>query len=123
MWVNLLGVALVLPRFRHGEQLSGLGEAVGALAVGEHPVVANAVEAFWQDVGEETPDELARRQHHDFEAAGAVDAIVLVFERDGRRVGGDQSAVQPGGEPFASTDVAGLGTFERFREAISSSMR
>ena len=52
MWVNLLGVALVLPRFRlgdrcgHGEQLSGLGEAVGALAVGEHPVVANAVEAF-----------------------------------------------------------------------------
>ena len=67
MWVNLLGVALVLPRFRlgdrcgHGEQLSGLGEAVGALAVGEHPVVANAVEAFWQDVGEETPDELARR--------------------------------------------------------------
>ena len=49
--VNLRGVALVALRFWlgdrrwHGEQLPCLGHVVGTLAVGEHPVVADAVSA------------------------------------------------------------------------------
>ena len=47
-------------RSRHRQQLSRLGDIVGTVAVGEQPVVADAVKALGQHVGEEPADELAR---------------------------------------------------------------
>ena len=66
----------------HGEQLARLGDALGAIAVGEQAVVADAKKAFRQHVHEETPDELADFERHRLPAARTVDAIVLPSERD-----------------------------------------
>ena len=46
-------------RFCNGEQLTGAGDVVGARTAGEQTVVTDAVEALWQDVDQETADELA----------------------------------------------------------------
>ncbi len=43
------------------EQLARSGEVLGARAVGEEPVVSDAVEALGQDVDEEASDELRYR--------------------------------------------------------------
>ena len=59
----------------------------GAIAVGEQAVVADAVEAFGQDVHQEAADELGRRQRHGLVAAGPFDPVVLLFERHAHRVG------------------------------------
>ena len=45
-------------RFCNGEQLARLGDIVGARAAGEQAVVADAVEAVWQDMDQESADEL-----------------------------------------------------------------
>lgn len=45
--------------FCSSEQLAGAGDVAGASAFGEQPVVADAVQPFWQHVNEETTDELA----------------------------------------------------------------
>ena len=50
---------------RHGEEFSGaryLGLARGTC---EQAVVTNAVEALWQDMEQESPNELVRGEHHD----------------------------------------------------------
>ena len=69
----------------------------------------------WAARGEEAADELARRQRHDLEAPGAVDAIVLVFERDGARVGGDEAAVRDGDAVRVARQIGehGFGPAER----------
>src|SRR3974390_1838485 len=41
-----------------GEQLARTSDVVGANALGEQAVVADAMQAFWQHVDEETADEL-----------------------------------------------------------------
>ena len=46
------------------EQVSGLGDIVFAGVVGEEAVMADAVEAVWQGVDEEAPDELCNLQGH-----------------------------------------------------------
>jgi len=56
--VRLVGVLGRLFAARHGEQLAGLGEAGGAIAVGEEAVVADAMEALGEHVHQETADEL-----------------------------------------------------------------
>ena len=43
---------------RHVEQVAGVGDVVRAAAIGEEPVVADAVEAVGQDVDQEAADEL-----------------------------------------------------------------
>ena len=80
-------------RRRHGQQRAG--DVIGAVAVGEQAIVADSVEAFWQDVQQEAPDDLARMQAHRLPALGPVvpearilsDAVVLPAERDATVVG------------------------------------
>jgi hypothetical protein len=43
---------------RHGEQLAGARDVGGAVAVGEQPVVTDAMQALGQHMHEEAPDEL-----------------------------------------------------------------
>src|SRR5688572_31779230 len=66
--------------WRHGEQLPGSRNQAHAVAVGEQAVMADAVEAFGQHMHEEAPDELVRAERHGLEAAGAIDAVVLISE-------------------------------------------
>jgi hypothetical protein len=68
---------------RHGEQLastSDIGSAV--FAVGEQPVVTDAMEAFGQHMDQEAPDELMCRQGHGLVPAGPLDPVILPFEGD-----------------------------------------
>ena len=51
------------------------------------------MEAFWQNVDQETADELARLERHLFIAAGSFDPVVLVGEGHAAVVGGDQTTV------------------------------
>ena len=52
------------------EQFAGRGDVLGAVAVGEEPVVADAVEALGQHVHQEPADELVRVKRHRLPAAG-----------------------------------------------------
>src|SRR5271166_2755870 len=80
----------------HAEELAGARDVVGAGGSGEQAVVADAVEAFGQDVGEEATDELVRAERHDLLARAAVGAVVLVPEGDALLVERDQPAVGDG---------------------------
>src|SRR5437016_11224994 len=80
-------------RGRRIEQLACPRDVLGARGAGEETVVADAVEASWQDVDEEATDELARGERHDLVAGAAVGSIVLVFEGDALLVERDQPAV------------------------------
>jgi histidinol dehydrogenase len=40
-----------------GQETASQGDIVGAVAIGEHAVVADAVKAFGEDVDQEAPDE------------------------------------------------------------------
>ena len=62
---------------RHGEQLADARDVVGAIAIGEKPIVADAMEPFRQDVHQEAPDELVRVQRHRHVPARSVDPIIL----------------------------------------------
>ena len=52
-------------RFCNGEQLTRTCDVVGARAFGEQAVVADAMEAFWQHVDQESADELVCGERHD----------------------------------------------------------
>src|SRR5262249_38713356 len=72
-------------------------ELLGArVTIDEQAEVPDAVEALGQDVHEEPPNELAWLQGHGFVPVRAFEPVILVFERDAVRVGGDQSAVGDG---------------------------
>jgi hypothetical protein len=88
--------ALVLAWDRHGEQFARAGDVVGADAACEQSVMADAVKTCWQDMDEEAADELAGREPHDLLPRGAIDAVILVFERDAGVVAGKQAAVGDG---------------------------
>src|SRR6266550_869507 len=64
----------------HVEQAAHSGDVVGARAAGEQAVVANAVEAVRQDVGQESADELGGGECHDLLALTTFSAIVLPSE-------------------------------------------
>jgi hypothetical protein len=83
-------------RFCNGEQLTRTCDVVGARAFGEQAVVADAVEAFWQHVDQESADELAGSECHDLLAAATLGAIVLPSEGDALLIEGDQAAVGDG---------------------------
>jgi hypothetical protein len=80
-------------RLCSGEQLAGAGDVVGAGAFGEQAVVADAMQAFWQHVDEETADELEGGDRHLLVSIAALDAVVLPLEGDAALVAGDQAAV------------------------------
>src|SRR5271166_4103930 len=69
------------------------GDVLGAVGVGEEPVVADAVEALGQHVQEKAPDELVRVKPHRLPAARTV-AIVFPAERDAGVVGCNEAAVR-----------------------------
>src|SRR6266851_1757013 len=69
------------------------GDVVGARATGEQAIMADAVEATWQDVDQEAADELAGGQCHELLAIKTIGAIVLPSEGHAGAVAGDQPAV------------------------------
>ena len=78
---------------RHREQLASACDVGGAVAVGEQPIVSDAMEALGQHVDQEATDELVGRQRHRLVAARSLDPIVLVLEGDVVLVGGQQPAI------------------------------
>src|ERR1700674_4796449 len=57
------GVTIELAlRFCSGKQLTGACDVVGTRAFGEQAVVADAMQAFWQQVDQESADELVRAE-------------------------------------------------------------
>src|SRR5271157_665256 len=66
----------------HRQELAAQGNFVGAVAVGEQPIMTNAVESVRQHVEQKTTDELAGRKPHDLVFAVAVRAVVLPPKAD-----------------------------------------
>ena len=62
---------------RQGEQLARVRNVSRSVAVGEQPIVSDAMEALRQYVDQEAPDELGGRQRHRLVAGGPLDPIVL----------------------------------------------
>ncbi len=77
----------------HGEQLARPRNIGGAIGVGEQAVVADAMEAFWEHVHQETTDELVVRQGHCLIARGSLQPIILPLEGDAVVIEGDKPAV------------------------------
>ena len=96
-------------------KLAGARDVGGAVAIGEQPVVADAMEALRQDVHQEAADELVRGERHRLVAGGAVGAIILVSEGDAVVVAGDQSAVGDGDAVGVARQISEhrLGSAER----------
>jgi hypothetical protein len=90
-----IDIAFALPtRDGLSQQLSAKRESRCAMAIGEEPEVADAMEAGGQDVQEEPAHELARIERHDL--AAAFLPIVLPEEADGGVGRGDEPAVGDG---------------------------
>ena len=91
-----------------------LGEIVGATAVSQEPIVANAMKAFRQNVHQKAADELVRGEGHELVSLGTLDPVVFVFERDGHPVRGDQAAVGDGDAMRVAREVRenGFGSAE-----------
>jgi len=89
--VVAIGDLIVLRR--HGEQLAGSGEVLGAPAIGGQPVVADAMEAARQDVDEKAAHELLGCEGHDLGPVAALGPVVLPLEGDAVLGEGDQAAV------------------------------
>ena len=79
-----------------GEQLARAGDVVAAGCFGQQAIVADAVEALWQDMDEETADELADSERHQPVPVAAFDPVVLASESDAGVVEGNQTAVGDG---------------------------
>src|SRR5580704_11724081 len=99
---------------RHGEQLAGAGNIVGATAAGKQTIMSDAMEPLGQHVHQETADELVRGQRHDLVPGWPVDAVILVSEGDAPVVAGDQPVVGDGdavgvARQISATSSAGRG--------------
>jgi hypothetical protein len=100
---------------RDGEQLARPRDVGGAAATGQQSVVSDAMEALWQDVDQEAPDELVGCQRHRLVAGGALDAIILVPEGDAVLVGGHEPAIRDGDPVAIAREIGehGPGAAER----------
>src|SRR5258708_3975943 len=78
---------------RHGEQLARVGNVFGSVAVGEQPIVPDAMEALRQHVDQKAPDELIGPHRQGLVAGGPLDALILVLEGNALVAGGDQPAI------------------------------
>ena len=76
--------------------------------------MADAMEAFRQDVHQEAADELVCRECHELVPLGTLDPVVLVFERDAHRVRCDQAAIGDGDAMRVAREVRenGIGSAE-----------
>ena len=79
-----------------GEQLAGSRDVVGAGGFGQQAVMADAMEALWQDVDEEAADELVGCERHALVAVAAFDPVILPPEGDAGVIECDQPAVGDG---------------------------
>jgi hypothetical protein len=97
------------------EECTGCRDVLGAVGVGEEPVVADAVETLGQRVHQETPDELVRVKPHRLPPLQAANAIVLPAERNGAVVGCNEAAVRDGDAMGITGEIAQhlLGPCER----------
>ena len=90
----------VIGRRSDVQQFTGEREAGLARRTGKQAVVADAMEAAWQDVEQEPTNELVGGERHDLLPVGARAAIVLVAEGDAALVearSGGCSRWRPGG--------------------------
>src|SRR5215813_7794405 len=91
-----LGLFMVNDAWGSTEQLACACDVGGAVAAGKQSIVADAVEAFGQDVGEEPANELVGVQCHRLPPVGSVNAVILPAEGDAVVVGGDQTTIGDG---------------------------
>jgi hypothetical protein len=80
--VSRFGIARDRVRLRNVLQRARFGDVDGAATVGQEPVVADAMEAFRQNVHQEAANELVCRECHELVALGTFDLWSLYFERD-----------------------------------------
>ncbi len=92
--IGLVG-GLVLRR-RDVQQFAGQSQVLGTAAIGEEPVMADAVEASGQDVEQEASDELSYRQVHGLVQITVFGPVVLPLEGYILVVEGDEAAVGNG---------------------------
>src|ERR1700731_2055528 len=76
--------------------------------------MANAVKTSWQDMDEEAADELVGREPHDLLPRVAIDAVILVLERDAGAAASKQAAVGDGDAVGIARQIGqhGLGAAE-----------
>jgi hypothetical protein len=87
-----------LRRRCHRKRFAGSRYMCLAGGTGEQAVMANAVEAMWQDMEQEAADELVRRERRDTLSLRTIAAVVFVAEGDARRTQSDAGLRwQPGG--------------------------
>jgi hypothetical protein len=95
LWLAVaeVGITGLIGWRRHVEQLPGSRDVLGASAVGEETVVADAVETVGQDMDEEAADELVDGERHRLGPLTAVGAVVLPLEGHACTGDADQPAV------------------------------
>ena len=100
--------------FGRGERLADALDVAGSNGAGKQAVVANAVEAAWQDVQEKAADELGRVERHGPEPVAAFDPVVLPFEGHALFVERDQPRVGDGDAAGVAREIGenGLGSGE-----------
>src|SRR5271169_1849182 len=80
----------------HVEQLTRPRDVVGASAIGEEAVVADAMETAGQDVDQEAADELVDGERHHLGPVALVGAVIFPPEGHAGVVEGDEPAVRDG---------------------------
>ena len=75
------------------DQLSGACDIGFADGTGEQSVMADAVEALWQDMKQKAPDELVGRQCHCAKPCPAGAAVILVAKGHAALIEADQPTV------------------------------
>ena len=87
-WTSVLrfGWCCCLRRRRHRQKFSGTREICVAPATGEQSVMADAVEALWQDVQEKASDELADGERHGPLSVRPVAAVIFIAKGYARLV-------------------------------------
>src|SRR5664280_1230907 len=94
--VSGLGGLGIARASRHGQQLTDPCDIVGAGAMSEQAVVADAMEAARQHVDEEAPAELVGGERHDLLPLTTFGAVVLPLDGDAVAVERDEAAVGDG---------------------------
>lgn len=93
---DAVGLRRLPLRRRHIEQLTRAGDVVGAAAIGEETIVADAMESGGQDVDEEAANELVDGEGHHLGAFASFGAVVLPLEGDASVVDRDEPTVGDG---------------------------
>jgi hypothetical protein len=89
------------------EQLADTCDIAGTGLAREEAVVADAVEARWQDVHQEAADELVGIERHDLVVSlGPFEAVILPLEGNAVVVERDQAAVGDGNTVGIAGEVA-----------------